>query len=213
MVIRYLAGGSVYDIADLHGVAVSTLHKVVAQVVAAINRTFRIKFPSTHDELQRSAVAFAGLSNGVIDGVVGAVDGVIIKITKPSYNGTQYYSRKGFYGFNVQAVCDAERRIVYLAISSSGSTHDSTAFKATKLYAKMEAGKLAGKYYLVGDDAYSSCRQMLCPCSTRGSAALWAREPRVFQAIRQLVAAGVRNLGSWATPIVSEDWVAIPLPV
>ena len=168
MVIRYLAGGHVYDCADLHGVAVSTLQKVVRQVVGAINRTFRIKFPSSKDELQRSAVAFAGLSGGAMDGVVGAVDGVIIKITKPAYNGTQYYSRKGFYGFNVQAVCDAERRIVYLAISSSGSTHDSTAFKATKLYAKMEAGKLADEFYLVGDDAYSSCRQILCPYPGRG---------------------------------------------
>jgi hypothetical protein len=99
---------------------------------------------------------------------VGAVDGVMVKIIKPAYNGTQFYCRKGFFAINVQAVVDHRRRITYLAISSSGSTHDSTAFKDTKLYREMMAGKLPVGFYLVGDDAYSACgAQMLCPYAGR----------------------------------------------
>ena len=85
-----------------------------------------------------------------------AVDGVLIKISKPSYNGTQYFSRKGFYGLNVQAGVDSDRRILYLTVKSSGSTHDSTAWKSTKLAAAVAAGKLPVGYYIVGDDAYKS---------------------------------------------------------
>ena len=164
MTIRYLAGGSVYDICDLHGVAISTFRKVVKTVVALINAELPITFPIRDTAALRNiADGFAGLSGGVFAGVVLAVDGVLIRIVKPSYNGSSYYSRKGFFGFNVQAGVDSERRIRSLSILSSGSTHDSTAMQSTKLYRLMVAGKLADEFYFVGDDAYKSCQQILCP--------------------------------------------------
>ena len=113
---------------------------------------------------KRIAAGFSELSGHIIDGCVGDVDGVMIKITKPSYNGSQFYCRKGFFALNVQAVVDSTRTINYLAIGSTGSTHDSTAWKATKMFRAMEAGKLPVEYYICGDDAYSGCgEQMLCP--------------------------------------------------
>jgi hypothetical protein len=165
MTLRALAGGSVYDVADLHKVGVSTFRRAFKYTVTLINECLAIVFP-INDEAKLADIAtnFRALSGGIFKGVVLAVDGVLIKISKPSYNGTQYFSRKGFYGLNVQAGVDSDRRILYLTVKSSGSTHDSTAWKSTKLAAAVAAGKLPVGYYIVGDDAYKSCgEQMLCP--------------------------------------------------
>ncbi len=47
--------------------------------------------------LRALAARFAEKSEGVLDSIVGAVDGVHIRVRKPSTNGAMYYCRKGFH--------------------------------------------------------------------------------------------------------------------
>lgn len=73
-------------------------------------------------------------------------------------NPSSFYSRKGFFGINVQAIVDKKKRVLYRNIIHRGAEHDSTAFKNSKFYCwLMENWKwLAGKgFYFIGDSAYS----------------------------------------------------------
>ena len=69
-----------------------------------------IKFPQTTEEIQEAMESFKQKStHGVMEGYVGCVDSILIKIKEPSGvdNPGAYYS--GHYcamGLNVQAVCD-----------------------------------------------------------------------------------------------------------
>ena len=112
--LRYLAGGSYLDIADLHGVeARSTFYKIVWETIGAINDCADLDLPLMAEDggmlehisrLKPLAFAYAN-KVGVRDwskdpntwGCIGAVDGLAIKIGKPPSCASHYYSRKGFY--------------------------------------------------------------------------------------------------------------------
>ena len=93
---------------------------------------------------------------------MGALDGWLVVMKAPSYfevpNPGKYFSRKGFYAFNVQVIVDRERRVIWRSIRSIGSCHDSRAFGTTKLAAflKRHAQKFVNsKLYFIGDSAYA----------------------------------------------------------
>ena len=58
-------------------------------------------------------------SRNLFSGCIGAVDGWIVKIKKPSkkdgvMDPKSFYSRKGFYGISVQAIVDKKKRVIFL---------------------------------------------------------------------------------------------------
>ena len=60
---------------------------------------------------------FGDTSDGIMFGVVGAVDGWLVRIICPLMtevpNPGKYMSRKGFYAINVQAIVDKDKRILW----------------------------------------------------------------------------------------------------
>ena len=118
-----------------------------------------VDYCSDDERLQRVACEFSHASNGVINGCIGAIDGWIVKINRPKtsdgvVNPSSYYSRKGFFGVNVQAIVDRKKRILYRNIMHRGAEHDSTAFKNSKFYKWLleHCEVLAEKgFYFVGD--------------------------------------------------------------
>jgi hypothetical protein len=108
------------------------------------------------------ALQFCEHSSGIINGCIGALDGWIVKVEKPKRsdginNPQSFYSRKGYFGVNVQAIADWNKKIVFRSILSRGAEHDSTAFKNTSLYKWLlqnwESMVQKG-FYLIGDTAY-----------------------------------------------------------
>lgn len=78
--------------------------------VALINE---IKMPSTFEESTLIKTDFMQLGN--IPNVVGAIDGTLIPIRGVSgENEHLFVSRKNFHAINVQAICDAKLRYVYV---------------------------------------------------------------------------------------------------
>ena len=180
LTLRLLAGGSYMDLALLFEVGFSTsyeiLHKVVKEWILddSLVKINGIDFCLDKDRLNEVARGFAQKSNHVINGCIGAVDGWVVKIKKPSvdkdlYNMSDpasYFSRKGFFGINVQAIVDSKKRILFRNINSRGAEHDSTAFKNSKFYKWLEINfrKLAGgHYYFVGDSAYAIKSFLMTP--------------------------------------------------
>ena len=81
------------------------------------------------------ALQFLAASNGVINGCISAIDGWVVKKQKPSkkdgvMNPHSFYSWKGYYAVNAQAIVDKQKRILFVAC---GVEHDSSAFKNLSL--------------------------------------------------------------------------------
>eukprot|EP00961_Rhodomonas_salina_P243560 3291523-Rhodomonas_salina.1 len=60
---------------------------------------------------------------------IGALDGMLVKIRrlpkKEFAKPVQMWCRKGYYGLNVQAMCDARHIFHFVAIDCPASVHDS----------------------------------------------------------------------------------------
>jgi hypothetical protein len=129
----------------MHHVAPATFYASFERTVKAINTVFAdaIRFPwGDTPALERMSREFYAANGGSLEGCVLAVDGIAIKIQKPSSldtsNPNQFYCRKGFHALNVQAGCDARLRFRIASIEHVGSTHDSLAWSCTAAAKYME---------------------------------------------------------------------------
>ena len=176
--LRMLAGGSyldlflIYDI--FHSHAFSILHEVVTMwfcndEIICINGKDYIKDVNRMKEVSREFGE--SCKCGVFKGCIGALDGWLVKIKQPTRkdnvsNPGDFYSRKGFYGINVQVIVDRSKRVIYKSILCRGAEHDSSAFKSSDLYPTLmeERNNLERLgFYFIGDSAYSLRSFLITP--------------------------------------------------
>ena len=100
-------------------------------------------------------------ANGVFRGTFGSLYGLAVRIrcptTKEVLDPGNYYCRKGFYALNVQAICDKAKRVLWCFPSNKGSTHDSSAFKNSRLFALLRDLSCELQHrglFIAGDSAY-----------------------------------------------------------
>jgi hypothetical protein len=145
-------------------------------VVDVVNNSenLKIRFPN-HQEQKRIAQGFKKMSGAGFDKVIGAIDGILIWVIKPSKAECKrlkcgeksfYCSRKGKFGVNMQGICDDKLRFTWLDISWPGSTADYMAWVTSDLYADIENPLkriiLTG-FTLLGDNAYVKSSSMSVP--------------------------------------------------
>jgi DDE superfamily endonuclease len=173
--IRMLAGGSYLDIGPLFDVSIGHLYYILNKFIEWILKT--LEFPlaaflreRNWVELRARSDAFAEKSNGVFYGTFGALDGLAVRIRSPTLKEVSdpgnYYCRKGFYALNVQAICDKAKRFLWCYPSNKGSTHDSAAFAASRLYdllCEMAPELFELGFFIVGDSAYNLSSFLLTP--------------------------------------------------
>jgi DDE superfamily endonuclease len=163
--LRYFAGGSLYDLCPLFGIGRTDAFRSVWMVVEATHRTnlFNLVFPADHDAQRELASQFSTRSQVGFDCCVGAVDGILIWILKPSpkccieskCDASKFFcGRKHKFGLNCQAVADFRGRFLDMSIKYPASTSDCLAFESSKLYDDLEKGILAQGLCLFGDNAY-----------------------------------------------------------
>jgi len=193
MALRWLSGGAMVDIADMHGVAECTFYVYLWETLDAIDRCLALGFPREDvAALSELEAGFAAFSGGVFKGCVGAVDGIVIKIVKPKLadcpNPRAYYCRKGFFAITVQAIVDSRCKFLWMSTDCAGSCHDATAFACSELARQLEAFGLPEGFYIVGDAAYALRDYMLTPFPGRnlGATEVWmaltsGRVTRVFE--------------------------------
>ena len=170
--IRRLAGGTFTDIKNWAGISKTSFYRCRDTFFRALFECddLSIKWPDNREELERLARGFEHKSRyGLFKDCVGAVDGFLATITQPHMseelnNPRAYYS--GHYccfGLNVQAMCDANLKFNYLAVSSPGGTPDVTAYRECSLHDQIEA--LPNGFHVVGDPAYILTEKLLIPYS------------------------------------------------
>ena len=113
MTLRYLGGGRRQDASDLHGVHDKSEGRILWRVIETLEAAPELddSFPlNNKPELDKITKKFQQKSIlGIFAGVCGALDGISIKIQRPSPDDVahpnDYYSgKKGFHALNVQAI-------------------------------------------------------------------------------------------------------------
>mmetsp|Transcript_14354 Transcript_14354/g.21806 ORF Transcript_14354/g.21806 Transcript_14354/m.21806 type:complete len:463 (+) Transcript_14354:336-1724(+) len=168
--LRFFAGASYLDLGSQYGVSDCTFYLHVWRVVDAINEAFKMEYDITNmDQMKNIEAGFRARSrNQAIKGCVGAIDGLLIKIRRPSNkdssNVKKFYCRKSFYALNMQAIVDADGRFLACDISCAGSANDVVAWSYMKEYEDMEEKKLMPiGYFIIGDAAYGNTEYLVSP--------------------------------------------------
>jgi len=113
--LRYLGGGSYIDIGAALGVHSATVYRALRDVIDAVNSSppLDLDYQVENSTRRRSyASDFQGCRNSPFEYVCGALDGIAIELEHLLYTDVPcvayYYSRKGFYALNTQAICDSD---------------------------------------------------------------------------------------------------------
>ena len=88
------------------------------------------------------------------EGCVGFVDGTLFPVyARPSVNGEDFYSRKGFYGLAGMIVCDDRKLIRYMDVGWPGAVHDMRVWSNSALGSRAELFFSTGEF-LLADSGY-----------------------------------------------------------
>ena len=112
----------------------SSVYDSVWGVVDCINacKELEFQFPSKSEQLD-ICEGYKNRSSINLHNIIGAIDGMLVWIKKPSLNVTDavkcgqvnfYCSRKGKYGINLQAICDDKLQFRWIDIRYPGCDSD-----------------------------------------------------------------------------------------
>jgi hypothetical protein len=126
-----------------------------------------MKLPVTEAEFETLADDFHERSTAdcLYFGVIRALDGWLyttngsIECTRDYYSG--HYQR---FGLNIQALCDAHLRFIYIAVAAPGARNDIRALKKCTEFNRFIEG-MPEKYFIIGDKAYGLSESLLIPFS------------------------------------------------
>ncbi|XP_048251379.1 putative nuclease HARBI1 [Haliotis rufescens] len=158
--LRYFSkGGFLSELGDIHGIAKSSVCRVLEKTTDAIVKSYvliRFPTPDKHAKLAEDFFHICGFPK-----VVGCIDCTLIPIQRPALDEAVYVCRKGFHAINVQAVCDAQLRFTNIIVQWPGSTHDSHIFNNCNLKRHLGDGKY--DIWLLGDSGYACRPYLLTP--------------------------------------------------
>ena len=180
LTLRMCAGGRYQDLRRLFNISKTSVYRTFHRVLQAIDHVESITFPLDDPAaMAQLSCGFDRLTEGLLSGCVGALDGYAICVVKPNkkfcQNPASYFNRKGFYSLVFQGVCDANRRFIFTSILCAGSTHDSIAWELTSLAEAMKSADWPTEYWIVGDAAYSASENLMVPLPGKQIAeALWS---------------------------------------
>jgi hypothetical protein len=177
--MRYLSGGSKYDLCPLYGISFASADDGVKYVIDAIYQCpeLKIKFPTDHEKQPAIAQEFKHKSSANIDCCVGTIDSMLLWTSKPSIHdcedlgfedGKFYCGRKNKFGLNMMGTCDVNSRFLDLDISHPASTSDHLVFVTSSFHHRLSTphngrSLLVPGLCLFGDNAYVNTEFMATP--------------------------------------------------
>ncbi|XP_030050822.1 putative nuclease HARBI1 [Microcaecilia unicolor] len=150
--------------------ATGTFQQVLGGVLHALKTCDHkhISFPTGEEEQRRIKRDFHKIAR--MPNVLGAIDCTHVAFTPPVDQEMQFRNRKMGYSLNVQAVCDANLRILDVVSRYPGSYHNSYILFNSALGKKFAEGQFR-KGWLLGDAGYGSKTWLLTPLATPRSEA------------------------------------------
>ena len=155
-----LAHGSyAQKVASRYHVGKSSVDRVVKRFCAAVNTCLasEMRWPS-EAALRDIKESFYRIAN--MPGVVGLVDGMLVKIQKPPGRCQDYMCRKNYYAINC-VVCAGPDNIIYAANASwPGSVHDTRALEGSGFTQRLMQTQHG---HVLGDNGYPLRDWLLTP--------------------------------------------------
>lgn len=119
--------------------------------------------PESEEEIKKVQEEFYNISR--FPRCIGALDCTHVKIQSPGGDNAEIFrNRKGFFSFNVQALCKVDLTIQNIVCRWPGSVHDATIFDNSQLRARLENGDF-GNALIVGDSGYAVKSYLMTPLS------------------------------------------------
>jgi hypothetical protein len=175
--LRFYATGAFQQlISDYIHINQSNVSRIIKRVTLQLGglSSQYIKMPTTNEEMSKTMFGFYAICQ--FPRVLGAVDCSHVKIQSPGgANAELFRNRKGYFSINVEAICDAELKLLHIIARWQGSVHDSTIFNNSPLPVEFRIGQY-GNCFLLGDSGYP-CKPFLltpllhpapCKCQSRG---------------------------------------------
>ncbi len=159
--------GSMQCTANLFGIGRCTVGQVLYEICVIISTYIApklIKFPVEKEDVLTGMAQFSKRFG--FPQVIGCIDGTHIPIQQPVADSHDYVCYKFFHSLNVQAVCDAYGRFIYVDVKWPGSVHDAKAFAHSGIQKGYNSGKFDSfikelvpggaeiPQLLIGDPAY-----------------------------------------------------------
>lgn len=117
---------------------------------------------------------------------LGAIDGKLIRVQRPTRAGGSYFNYKKFFSVNMMAVVDAHGRFMYVTVGAQGSANDAAVYNEST-FSKLIADKsnplnippatsipkttIEMPMVFVADEAYPLRPYLMKPFSARGLSA------------------------------------------
>ncbi len=173
--------------------------------------TFPISFPLSSEDALGSLVAdfVAKQRKTIFMRVVGAIDGILVKIRCPSthecHGAENYWYHKSYFTLNVQTVADVHSRFIFVSFDNPGATHDAKAWSFSALACTIAGGGLFQGFYLLGDAAYRGCRQILTP--------FVGSRITTTESIFSFYHSSLRMVVEWAFGMLVNRWAILQRPL
>lgn len=149
------------DTTNVHKSTVCRVIRKTSRIIAAVLKPRYIRFPETENELNKVKLDFFEICG--FPGIIGAIDCTHVRIQSPGgQHAERFRNRKGYFSINVQAVCNAQLKIINLVARWHGSVHDSTIFNDSALKVRLQNGDFSPGY-LLGDSGYPCRSYLLTP--------------------------------------------------
>jgi hypothetical protein len=159
--LRFYATGAFQQlIGDYIHINQSNVSRIIKRVTLQLGglSSQYIKMPTTNEEMSKIMFGFYAICQ--FPRVLGAVDCSHVKIQSPGgANAELFRNRKGYFSINVEAICNAELKLLHIIARWPGSVHDSTIFNNSPLPVEFRIGQY-GNCFLLGDSGYP-CRPFL----------------------------------------------------
>lgn len=124
-------------------------------------------FPDTSEKCEQLSREFKTSRSSLspLDGCVGDLDVIVIRISKPAnvVDPAHYFNRKGYFALTAQAVCASDYRFIFMSVRCAITTHYSAACTVSSFAQRLASGTLLPGFWIAGDDAYMCTETLITP--------------------------------------------------
>lgn len=133
-----------------------------------------LSMPNTQEGWLKISAGFENIAN--FPNCIGSIDGKHVRINCPAYSGSLFSNYKKYYSIVLLAMCDSDYRFIYINVGACGTDSDSTIFKESALFTKINNEELMLPppkslpntteplpYMIIGDSAFGILNKVLRP--------------------------------------------------
>lgn len=158
----------------------TTIGEIVKDTCAAIWDVLKDKYLPRPSREMWSKIAENYFQKWNFPNCIGAIDGKHVRVKCPAHSGSRFYNYKHFFSILLQAVADADCKLIAVDIGTVGRQSDGGNFRTSTIYNLLETGKLdvppdaelhgsVSKipFVLVGDEGYPLLPYLMRPYPAR----------------------------------------------